>query len=168
MWSVARSWDIIYWTNILAADFGSRHTTNIWQISYDISCPLREKELKVQLLCRRYLHYIIPQWKVVADILLSSARYMEGYHDALVNLWCCKMKWWCFRPLLCTLFRLNWAKQTPGIMCFTLPTFLVDLHNTMSQKHTCPSLFLSRAQFGLAYILYRGLFVWLIYVATTN
>ena len=26
------------------------------------------------------------------------------------------MKWWCFRPLLCTLFRLNWAKQTPGIM----------------------------------------------------
>ena len=27
-----------------------------------------------------------------------------------------KMKWWCFRPLLCTLFRLNWAKQTPGIM----------------------------------------------------
>ena len=25
-----------------------------------------------------------------------------------------KMKWWCFRPLLCTLFRLNWAKQTPG------------------------------------------------------
>ena len=21
-----------------------------------------------------------------------------------------------FRPLLCTLFRLNWAKQTPGIM----------------------------------------------------
>ena len=27
-----------------------------------------------------------------------------------------EMKWWCFRPLLCTLFRLNWAKQTPGIM----------------------------------------------------
>ena len=25
-------------------------------------------------------------------------------------------KLWCFRPLLCTLFRLNWAKQTPGIM----------------------------------------------------
>ena len=21
-----------------------------------------------------------------------------------------------FRPILCTLFRLNWAKQTPGIM----------------------------------------------------
>ena len=27
-----------------------------------------------------------------------------------------QMKWWCFRPLLCTLLRLNWAKQTPGIM----------------------------------------------------
>ena len=27
-----------------------------------------------------------------------------------------EMKWWCFRPLFCTLFRLNWAKQTPGIM----------------------------------------------------
>ena len=27
-----------------------------------------------------------------------------------------EMKWWCFRPLLCTLFRLIWAKQTPGIM----------------------------------------------------
>ena len=27
-----------------------------------------------------------------------------------------KKKWWCFRLLLCTLFRLNWAKQTPGIM----------------------------------------------------
>ena len=27
-----------------------------------------------------------------------------------------EMKWWCFRRLLCTLFRLNWAKQTPGIM----------------------------------------------------
>ena len=27
-----------------------------------------------------------------------------------------EMKLWCFRPLLCTLFRLNWAKQTPGIM----------------------------------------------------
>ena len=26
------------------------------------------------------------------------------------------MKLWCFRPLLCTLLRLNWAKQTPGIM----------------------------------------------------
>ena len=26
------------------------------------------------------------------------------------------VKWWCFRPLLCTLLRLNWAKQTPGIM----------------------------------------------------
>ena len=26
------------------------------------------------------------------------------------------MKWWCFRPLLCTLFMLNWTKQTPGIM----------------------------------------------------
>ena len=25
-------------------------------------------------------------------------------------------KLWCFRPLLCTWFRLNWAKQTPGIM----------------------------------------------------
>ena len=24
------------------------------------------------------------------------------------------MKWWCFRPILCPLFRLNWAKQTPG------------------------------------------------------
>ena len=22
-----------------------------------------------------------------------------------------EMKWWCFRPLLCTLFRLNWAKK---------------------------------------------------------
>ena len=33
-------------------------------------------------------------------------------------LWhtCDGMKWWCFMPLLCTLFRLNWAKQTPGIM----------------------------------------------------
>ena len=29
---------------------------------------------------------------------------------------CERKKWWCFRPLLCTLFRLNWAKQTPGIM----------------------------------------------------
>ena len=28
---------------------------------------------------------------------------------------CKEMKWWCFRPLLCTLFRLNWAKLTPGI-----------------------------------------------------
>ena len=28
----------------------------------------------------------------------------------------CEMKLWCIRPLLCTLFRLNWAKQTPGIM----------------------------------------------------
>ena len=27
-----------------------------------------------------------------------------------------EMKLWCFRPLLCTLLRLNWAKQTPGIM----------------------------------------------------
>ena len=27
-----------------------------------------------------------------------------------------RKKWLCFRPLLCTLFRLNWAKQTPGIM----------------------------------------------------
>ena len=26
------------------------------------------------------------------------------------------MKWWWFMPLLCTLLRLNWAKQTPGIM----------------------------------------------------
>ena len=26
-----------------------------------------------------------------------------------------EMKWWCFRRLLCTLFRLNWAKQTPGM-----------------------------------------------------
>ena len=25
-------------------------------------------------------------------------------------------KWWCFRPPLCTLFRLNWVRQTPGIM----------------------------------------------------
>ena len=25
-----------------------------------------------------------------------------------------EMKWLCFRPLLCTLLRLNWAKQTPG------------------------------------------------------
>ena len=25
-------------------------------------------------------------------------------------------KLWCFRPLLCTLLRLNWVKQTPGIM----------------------------------------------------
>ena len=35
---------------------------------------------------------------------LNSAVYME------------EMKKRCFRPLLCTLFRLNWAKQTPGIM----------------------------------------------------
>ena len=26
-----------------------------------------------------------------------------------------EMKLWCFRPLLCTLLKLNWAKQTPGI-----------------------------------------------------
>ena len=26
-----------------------------------------------------------------------------------------RKKWWCFRPLLCTLFRLNWDKQTPGM-----------------------------------------------------
>ena len=34
------------------------------------------------------------------------------------NLWIFmdRKKWLCFRPLLCTLFRLNWAKQTPGIM----------------------------------------------------
>ena len=24
------------------------------------------------------------------------------------------MKWWCFRPLLCTLFRLNWASVIKG------------------------------------------------------
>ena len=29
---------------------------------------------------------------------------------------CMVIKLWCFMPLLCTLFRLNWAKQTPGIM----------------------------------------------------
>ena len=27
-----------------------------------------------------------------------------------------EMKLWCFRPLLRTLFILNWAKQTQGIM----------------------------------------------------
>ena len=32
-----------------------------------------------------------------------------GDHDLIL---CTVMKWWCFRPLLCTLFRLNWAKQT--------------------------------------------------------
>ena len=37
----------------------------------------------------------------------------RGNNDRYVG-W--KMKWWCFRPLLCTLLRLNWAKQTPGIM----------------------------------------------------
>ena len=31
---------------------------------------------------------------------------------------------WCFRPLLCTLFRLNWAKVTPGILRWTLMTKL--------------------------------------------
>ena len=59
----------------------------------------------------------------------SSSCELHGYFSS-VNLLACvncynqwgiirvhqKMKWWCFWPLLCTLLRLNWAKQTPGIM----------------------------------------------------
>ena len=32
-----------------------------------------------------------------------------------------EMKWWCFRPLLCTLFRLNWAN--PPLTCILLVIF---------------------------------------------
>ena len=38
----------------------------------------------------------------------------DEHHNVIEGAW--KKKWWCFRPLLCTLFRLNWAKQTPGIL----------------------------------------------------
>ena len=34
------------------------------------------------------------------------------------------MKWWCFRPLLCTLLRLNWAKQAPGLMTKLAPEWV--------------------------------------------
>ena len=44
------------------------------------------------------------------SIWLSTVTYINN--GTFVLMW----KWWCFRPLLCTLFRLNWAKQTPGIM----------------------------------------------------
>ena len=29
-----------------------------------------------------------------------------------------EMKWWCFRPLLCTLFRLNWAIKYVCKICY--------------------------------------------------
>ena len=51
---------------------------------------------------------------------IESPDYMEetGLGDILFGMapvsW--KMKWCCFRPLLCILFRLNCAKQTPGTM----------------------------------------------------
>ena len=41
-----------------------------------------------------------------SDHTVSTAKQRHHMHGI----------WWCFRPLLCTLLRLNWAKQTPGIM----------------------------------------------------
>ena len=53
----------------------------------------------------------------MVDPIHEPFQWKGSYENTHPNMWCWgKMKWWCFRPLLCTLFRLNWAKQTPGIM----------------------------------------------------
>ena len=50
------------------------------------------------------------------DYIQTLERHLGGDLDIKVeHPYRGEMKW-CFRPLLCTLLRLNWAKQTPGIM----------------------------------------------------
>ena len=41
---------------------------------------------------------------------LTQGKFIDGCRDRYGN----EMKLCVFRPLLCTLLRLNWAKQTPG------------------------------------------------------
>ena len=54
--------------------------------------------------------------------LVQNIILYEQFHGLLITkirmtIWqILHLKWWCSRPLLCTLFRLNWAKQTLGIM----------------------------------------------------
>ena len=68
-----------------------------------------------------YIHMKGPSASYLALLAISNIP-LRVWRD-FVTVWFIQglmfdkeMKWWCFRPLLCTLFRLNWAKQTPGIM----------------------------------------------------
>ena len=64
-----------------------------------------------------YLSFLVHETRIMAIRLthdeLHDAAYVFDHPDDKDVI---KRKLWCFRPLLCTLFRLNWAKQTPGIM----------------------------------------------------
>ena len=52
---------------------------------------------------------------IISGISFNHSWFWRGGRCSHISV-ISEMKWWCFRPLLCTLFRLNWAKQTPGIM----------------------------------------------------
>ena len=68
-------------------------------------------EINDEVLVRRTWTFI----GVVLDERLTWSEHIKYTHSKLSgSLYALKL--WCFRPLLCTLFRLNWAKQTPGIM----------------------------------------------------
>ena len=74
---------------------------------------------------------LLAKWKSVNDtrcpecarmIRVNMARHLRLEHSDYVCFWRCLVtscslwlirNWWCFRPLLCTLLRLNWDKQTP-------------------------------------------------------
>ena len=60
----------------------------------------------------------IKKWNgLPPDILaIHEADLFKTAVSSHIMHWVREMKWWCFMPLLCTLLRLNWAKQKPGIM----------------------------------------------------
>ena len=59
---------------------------------------------------RRLLFFIV-SWDLTGDRWILEPNPARDPHT-----WAVQMKWWCFRPLLCTLFRLNWANVSGPIL----------------------------------------------------
>ena len=108
---------------------------------------------------------LAPEWVQTSDpVIRSPARYCWTTAPAYVVRWyiveaaqkalsrankLVPTKWWCFMPLLCTLFRLNWARlvhtklyygHSVVVVKLDISTFKLEISTYLIEHHTISSL----------------------------
>ena len=124
-YNVLRVISTIIWSDEHLETYTAKQRWNLESICLKINMQYRRcyrtcTKLEIQVVQLLYRERIMTREHV--RHIKSSNTYPTGWviKSSPFVAWKCIIrqvqKWWCFRPLLCTLFRLNWAKQTPGIM----------------------------------------------------
>ena len=82
----------------------------------------------------------LTQSLVYACFLRIQISFIQGWPNTTGQSWKSlsrnEIKWWCFRPLLCTLLRLNWAKKSQQISSVSCH---LEIQNKQQYESTvCP------------------------------